>query len=122
LVDLSGGTHAAKGIHRGLIGAVVAWSLDARAQQSAMPVIGVLSSALPGDMVDRMHAFRRGRGETGYVEGRNVAIEFRWAEGHYDRLPALGRRRIAERAFVTTAVRPPRTISSRRPAGTRQQI
>jgi putative ABC transport system substrate-binding protein len=66
-----------------------AWPLAARAQQAAIPVIGYLSARTPGDSVDILADFRRGLAETGYVEGRNVAIEYRWAEGRYDRVPAL---------------------------------
>jgi putative tryptophan/tyrosine transport system substrate-binding protein len=67
----------------------VAWMLPARAQQPAMPVIGYLSPESPGPFASRVKAFREGLAEAGYVEGRNVAIEFRWAEGQYNRLPAL---------------------------------
>jgi putative ABC transport system substrate-binding protein len=72
-------------------GAAVAWPLAARAQQTALPVIGWLSSGAANEasVIGSLAAFHRGLGEAGYVENRNVTIEYRWAEGHYDRLPAL---------------------------------
>src|SRR6266540_4847584 len=70
-------------------GAVAAWPRVARAQQPAMPVVGFVASTSLGSLRDAVAAFHRGLTETGYVEGRNVAIEYRWAEGQYDRLPAL---------------------------------
>src|SRR5262249_7126825 len=69
--------------------AAAAGPLAARAQQSAMPVVGVLSAEWPNLLSNRLRAFHDGLRETGYVEGRNLAIEYRWAEGRNDRLPAL---------------------------------
>ena len=71
------------------LGAATAWPLSTRAQQKLMPVIGWLDSTSAAVRAPHMAAYREGLGETGYIEGRNLAIEYRWAEGHYDRLPAL---------------------------------
>ena len=70
-------------------GSVVGWPLAAGAQQKAMPVVGFLNSTAPGAFEPYAAAFHQGLSETGWVEGQNIAIEYRWAEGHYDRLPVL---------------------------------
>jgi putative ABC transport system substrate-binding protein len=74
----------------GLVGgAAAAWPLAARAQRPSMPVIGYLSARTPEDSVEVLAASRRGLAEIGFVEGQNVAIEFRWLEGHNDRLQEM---------------------------------
>ena len=72
-----------------LLGGAAAWPLAARAQQAATPVIGFMSARSPEDSVHLLEAFRRGLKEGGFVEGENVAIQFRWARGDYSRLPAV---------------------------------
>jgi putative tryptophan/tyrosine transport system substrate-binding protein len=72
-----------------VLAGAVAYPLLAGAQQKAMPVIGFLGSTSPGELEPWLPAFREGLSQTGYIEGQNVAIEYRWAEDRYDRLPAL---------------------------------
>ena len=79
-----------------------------RAEQKAMPVIGYLSAGSPGVFAPDVGVFRRGLSETGYVEGQNVAIEYRWAEGHYDRLPELAADLVGAKVdVITTGGTPP---------------
>ena len=70
-------------------GAVIPWPVIARAQQQPLPVIGFLSARSPAEAASVLAAFRQGLAQTGYYERKNIAIEYRWAEGQYDRLPGL---------------------------------
>ena len=91
-----------------LLGSVAAaLPLAAQAQQAAMPLIGWLDSGSPAGMTANLAAFHKGLGETGYIEGQNVAIEYRWAEVDYNRLPALAADLVRRKVAVIAATRGP---------------
>jgi putative tryptophan/tyrosine transport system substrate-binding protein len=87
-------------------GAVAVWPLAAQAQRSVMPVIGFLNSASPGGYVPMVAAFRQGLKDAGYGEGQNVAVEYRWAEGQYDRVPVIALELVDRRVAVLVANTP----------------
>jgi len=97
-----------------LLGGAAAWPLAARAQQPAMPVIGFLSSRSPSESNDLVAAFRRGLRDAGFIEGQNLLIAFRWAEGRYDRLSALAAELVDLRvAVLFTAGGPPAALAAK---------
>src|SRR5215471_3990516 len=104
-----------RGFIKGLAGSVVALPLAARAQQSALPVIGWLNSGPAGDplFMSFASAFRSGLKDAGYTEGQNVAIDFRWGEGQYSRLPTLAAELVAKQVDVIVAGGPPAAAAAK---------
>jgi putative ABC transport system substrate-binding protein len=97
----------------GLGGAVVAWPFAVRAQQAAMPAIGLLGSAIASEWAPYVSAFHQGLGDAGYVENRNVAIEARWANGQYDRLPAMAAELVQRQVTVIVAFSTPAALAAK---------
>src|SRR6516162_10659657 len=95
-------------------GAAATWPFVARAQSPAMPVVGYLQSGAPGPSASYLAALRQGLSETGYVEGQNLRIEYRWAEGNYARLPALATDLVRRKVdVIATGGGPPAALAAK---------
>src|SRR5438093_292291 len=102
----------------GLIGSAATWPLAARAQQGAVLVIGFLHPASLEAFSENLRGFRQGLKETGYVEGENVAIEFRWADGQLDRLPELAADLVRRRVALIATASPPAAFVAKEASAT----
>jgi hypothetical protein len=103
----------------GALGAAAAWSLAARAQKPALPVIGYLGPGSAESDAFRVTAFRQGLNESGYVEGQNVTIDFRWAEDNHDRLPAMAADLVGHQVTVIVATSTPAVLAAKAATSTR---
>jgi len=101
-----------------LLGGGIALPSVAAEQQKAMPVIGFLDAASPAQAAPSVATFRQGLSETGYIEGQNLAIEYCWAEGHYDRLPTLAADLVARKVDLIAASAPPAAVAAKRATST----
>src|SRR5215216_2850303 len=97
----------------GLLGGAAAWPLATRAQQRVLPVIGFLSTGSPGALRDQFAAFHQGLNGSGYFDNRDVLVETHWAEGRYDRLPALAADLVRRQVAVIAATAPPAALAAK---------